>query len=102
MSPFTATWRSAQEGDEPHAKREAVLISLCCYWRPGVGSSVEGATKLDPLGPGLRICYLHCAHSFLAASCSGVKAGVAALGLPCLAVSRALQEGVRCLVTFLP
>lgn len=63
---------------------------------------MEGATKLNPLGPGLQVCYLHWAHSFLAASCSGVGAGVAALALPCLAVSRALQEGMRCLVTFLP
>ena len=63
---------------------------------------MEAATKLDPLGPGLQVCYLHCAHSFSAASCSGGGAGVAALALPCLAVSRTLQEGVRCLVTFLP
>lgn len=61
--------------DEPHAKRESVLISPCCYWRLGVGSGVEGATKLDPLGQGLQVCYLHCAHGFLAASCSGVGAG---------------------------
>lgn len=66
-------------------KGEVVLISLCCYWRPVVGSSVEGATKLDPLGPGLQVCYLHCAHSFSAASCSGVGSGVAATGsaVPC-------------------
>ena len=63
---------------------------------------MEGATKLDPLGPGPLVCYLHCAHSFSAASCSAVGAGVAAVSLPCLPVSRALQEGVRCLVTFLP
>lgn len=83
-------------------KGEVVLISLCCCWRPGVGSSVEGATKLDLLGPGLQVCYLHCAHSFSAASCSGVGSGVAALALTCLVVSRALQKGVRSLVMFLP
>lgn len=57
-----------------------------------------------PWGPqesGLQVCYLHCAHSFWAASCCGVRAGVAVLVLPCLAVGKALQKAVRCLVTHL-
>lgn len=84
-------------GRGTNAEKGAVLISLCCYWRAVMGSSLEIATKLAPLVPGARSARL------LFALCTQL---LGCILLWCQGrgdcTGAAVHKGVRCLVTCLP